>query len=248
MFFFKKKKIVVDTFTHMNNVYEYFPIDNALKYTPDWWKKLPGTYEEVNAFGVKMPTSTIKHCEGFIDLYKSGFIIPLWSDLIVSTKDDGAWQYQWADFKAYVIQSHSERQYSQDLNKYIHLKLQSPWAIKEKTGVKFVWTEPLWNNLLNTYDIKLLPGILDFKYQSSSHVNIFLQKKEQSFNINCGTPMVHLIPMSEHNVEIKNHLISTDEYNQLKDLDQPFTFTGKYRKVKKIIDARESKCPFGFKK
>ena len=86
-FFFKRKKIVVDCFTDNYSINELFPIQTANNFYPDWWKNLPKTYDAMNKWGLRVSQSTMKKCPAIIDLYKTGFIMPLWSDLQILSDD-----------------------------------------------------------------------------------------------------------------------------------------------------------------
>ena len=70
--------------------------------------------------------------------------------------------------------------------------------------------------------------------------------------VNAGQPMVHSIPLSDRELDIKNHLISNDEFDKrLMKFTSTFSFQKRYLQSKKIIENREKeekKCPFGFGK
>ena len=243
-FFFRKKKIVVDAFTCMYTAHEYFPIQNAIKTVPDWWKSLPKEYTTATDLGISLNLPTMKKCDGFLDLFNRGFILPLWSDVIINTQDNGYYQFQWANIKTSVIMTHDMRQYGSVIsNNFTHMKIISPWVLREKTGVKFVWMNPSWNRLFSD-NLNILPGVMDFKYQQDTNINILIEKKNHTYKLSAGEAMAHIIPLTDDKVEIKNHLISEQEYQQK---IAHFMFTSKYKRMKQIIDGRESKCPFGFK-
>ena len=101
-FFFRKKKVVIDAFTHMRTAYEYFPIDYAIKFVPEWWKSLPKEYTKTTNLGLNLNISTLKRCNGFLDLYARGFVLPMWSDLVMNTQETGGYQFQWANSNSAV--------------------------------------------------------------------------------------------------------------------------------------------------
>jgi hypothetical protein len=242
MFFFKKKKIVVDAFTHAAYIHDYFKIKKAIDSAPDWWKKLPKQFMAKNEHELEYPVSTLKRCDGFLELYKSGFVFPLWSDLIIETYESNQWKYQFAD-NSTPFQIHGLEEMGNTFNHVNHGKILSPWVFKEKIGVKFYWAEPMWNNMLRNYDVRVLPGVVNYKYQHSTHINIFLPKKAQRIELFAGDPMVHIIPLSESDVEIRTHLVSHEEQARLLNDDVKFAFTGKYKKKVKLMD-QANKCPF----
>lgn len=246
-FFFKRKTIVVDCFTTSPSAAGVAPIEKTAKFIPDWFKNLPSTIEAENKYGLKIPFSTIKSCPGFLDLYKQGFIIPLWSDFIIETNND-AWRLQFANIK-YNVESHHSNQLSSDFYEYHHVKLISPWTFREKTGVNFIFMNPMWNQVNNWKDYYIVPGNINFKYQNSSNVNMFFPKVESKLHLKVNTPLIHVIPLSDHKIDIKIHIISeADHEKTFAKYQDPCTFLKKYYYNKNIIDETEKKCPFGFGK
>jgi hypothetical protein len=246
-FFFKRKKIVLDCFTCDPKTFSYFPIQHMQKFFPDWWKNTNPYYTVKDEFELEIKTSTIKKCNGIIDLYKTGFALPLWSDLILETKSDGIYSYRFASGEQ-EIANHPKEQFLTLCDRYIHMKISSPWYFKEKSGIKFLWNSPKWNHLNNDLNIiNILPGCVEYKDQISTNINIFLPKADNKFFVSHNTPMIHIIPITENDVEIKNHLISKTEWEHMLDLNKTISFNNNYNNRVKLRKSKEkSKCPFGF--
>lgn len=244
-FWFKRTKIVVDSFTHLPPVHKLYPIDNGTNKFPSWFKKMPATYMKITEHGILHKQATIKTCSGILDLYKNSFSMPLWSDLIINTKQDGNWAYQYASSQSPDITDHDIRQLP-EINSYIHLKLSSPWLITEKTGVNFYFTDSFYNKMDRWNDYKNVPAIVNYKYQHTSNINMFVPKVASTISIDAGTPIATLIPLTERDVVIKSHLISVEEWNRLKDsATHRQSFTNSYEKAKNIVN-NKSKCPMAF--
>jgi hypothetical protein len=86
---------------------------------------------------------------------------------------------------------------------------------------------------------------------------MFVRKDSPDFTILAGTPMVHLIPITESEVEWKTHFVSFDEWCKVEGtIPQSFPEIGtgsrnnRYKKLMKEKEAMDkmekSKCPFGF--
>lgn len=241
MFLFKRSKIVVDCFTFNPIAYDLFPIQTAINFIPDWWKNAPKEYTVRDLH----PTSTIKRCPGIVNQYKYGFIIPLWSDLAIATRGNDDWEIQFSDPRT-SIESHNPQQWASyaDPNKFFHAKLKSPWAIKTKQEVYWSYSKPLWNFAPDD-DLYISSGTLEFKNQNSSHINIFIPKaRRDSRVISAGQPMIHAVPMSDKNIEIKTHLIDEQEYNSKYTNQFNYSFTKGYSRAKNVKKAK--KCPFHF--
>lgn len=246
---FKKKKIVIDCFTKYPYVKEYSPIQKSANFFPEWWKNLNSYYDFSNKNGVITKNSTIKKCNGLIDHYKTGFIVPIWSDLSIKVIDE-SYSYQFSD-RLSEIHNHSRLQFESPVfDNLIHGKIITPWLMKEKTGIKFTLMQPLWNHIDLWDKLLIPPGLLNFSYQYGGmcpNVNFFIPKGEKEIFIAHGTPLVHIIPNSDNDIEIKNHLIDEKEYDNMTNnlFGKTITFTNKYKNQKRIID-KNKKCPFGF--
>ena len=247
MFFLRRSTIVVDCFVNSQPIHDLFPIRKANHFYPEWWKDLPKTFEVKSEFDVNVPVSTMKSCIGFINLYRNGFILPLWSDLIIE-KDINGCRYQFSSPDNQGIHDHDPAQYVGAFENSTHMKILSPWILKEKTGVNFLWTEPTWNNITLFENLNVLPGIMDFKYQHGSNINALIPNIDIKLLIKAGEPLVHIIPISEKDVKIKTHVITENEYKKMNVGSYSSSFYHKYNTNKKILEANEKKCPFGFGK
>jgi hypothetical protein len=240
-FFHRKPTIVVDCFTVDPNAYKYAPIVQSKKTLPEWWKKLPST----NPDAYPLEHKNMKTCFGFNELYKRGCVIESWSDYKIIVNEKG-YTYHYSSY--YPPEEHDPIQWGSGFKNHFHMKLSSPWFLREKTGVYFNFIPALWN--LDNYDFKILPGILNFKYQNQTNINIMLpvKKEEYIIDIRMGQSLVQLIPLRDDlNYEYKNHLISKQEYDNFFEKSGSANFRG-IRDVISLIKRNEkrnsSKCPF----
>lgn len=211
MFIFKKSKIVVDCFVTQEYIHKYFPIEKSTSFYPDWWQNMPTKFMR-DGF---IPHATMKTCSGFIELYKQGFMIPLWTDLAIQI-DNRNYKWQFADGNS-VASVHDGREWESyvDRNQYGHLKIHSPWKIKTKEDIKWYYTNPFYNYKPKR-EFTILPGVVNYKTQNSTHVNLFLHLG-QSNNIllDAGEPIAHVIPFTEKEIIYKNHVVSKEEYDKI---------------------------------
>jgi hypothetical protein len=239
--------IHVDAFCLTAGLEHLFPIAPANEFLPEWWKQLPATIKNDVGNGIVTETGTLKKCVGLLDLYRNGFMIPLWSELKIKTNEDGS-LYHFASAPVHK-QDHDPRQLNSAFDNSIHFKMASPWLIKEKSGVQFLWHGCEWNYVEALYNISVSPGIVEYKYQHNTHINMFLPRKNIELTLEAGTPLVHIVPLSEKKVVIHNQFIDQREYDRLFSASKyPLSFTGQYKKRKAIMKSNESKCPFGFGK
>lgn len=243
MILFNKSKIVIDAFINVETINDMFPIQASSNYFPDWWKSLPNSFTETDSNGFQSPQlPTIKRCDGVNRIYTTGFTIPLWADLLIETREDDTWYYQSSD-SSLQLQVHNRIVYGNNFDRNMHFKILSPWIVKEKQGVNFVMTNCWWNSVDAEYFVP--NGIMEFKYQSGSHINFFTKRKNSRFMINAGTPVCQLIPLTDKKVEIRTHVLDQLEYDRLyKEHTYQNSFIGKYKKKKAILSDKPSKCPF----
>lgn len=214
MFLFKSKKLVVDCFTRFPAVAAEYPIKRSSKFTPEWWKALDTHYEIPSPIGFGKKTRTMKHCPGFIDLYRHSWTVPLWSDVTIHTKEDGNYAYfnpNNIDF----INNHAPEQTNNALSDFIHLKFDSFWALREKTGVKFLYYGADWSFLHTHPSIKILQGIIDFKTQTNINVNILFPKSDGKYEFFAGKPLSMLTPLTDKQVFFKTHVVNDAEFEQI---------------------------------
>jgi hypothetical protein len=241
-FFHRRKKIVVDCFTSDQTAYHYAPIVRATKLFPDWWQNMP--LSDPNSIDF-IASANMKRCWGFVELYKRSIMLPLWSDYHFKISKD---RYEWSKPMQIPalqcgVQEHNKLQYGNSFDDYHHAKLISPWNFREKRGINFIMTGALWH--MENYDFKIMPGILEFKCQSHTNVNIFLAKKQMPYVVflSIAKPLVYLTPLSEDKIVIKNHLVSENEMMRLIPT-MPFSGLAELLKIKNKQESR--KCPFGF--
>jgi hypothetical protein len=228
-----------------------------MTYFPEDIKSLPRLTEHMIDGNIKTTISTIKGCNGLTELYKVGFILPMWTDFICQPKTAAAGQSNLGVMpREHYFESHPRSQYPSLYEDWMHVKLGSPWRFREKTGVRFTWNAASWNLHRHANDFIINPGVLWFDTQSTTNINMFINKKADDFRIVAGTPMIHLVPVSDATVEIKNHLVSHEEMRNINPIPDDYQASivnrwGTYQKdlaKSKEMDKKESKCPFGFGK
>ena len=161
----------------------------------------------------------------------------MWCDMKIETDEDGAWKYRVSDIvdnTSPAIWTHSEAQLGNNFPDHIHLKINVPWYIREKTGVYFHYSQNTWGIKEHWDYLTVVPGLINYKNQSAAHINMFL-KRGIKFIIEHNTPLVHCIPLSESKLEIKNYLVTQQEYKQLHSENTfMFSFLGRYKKMLKL--------------
>jgi hypothetical protein len=242
------RPIVVDAFTFNEDVYNLCYPDSSSNFIPDWWRNLPATVPYTPLPQVGM--ATMKKCPGLTNIFKRGFIIPLWSDLAITLRNDGgytSYNYQFSDNES-IADTHPNSQFAgfYNVKEMQHLKLVTPWKLRESSGINFSMTQPVWNMQDYNKHITILPGITDFKYQDSVNIQMLINYPELNNKLElilpAGLPVCQLVPLTDRPVKIKRHLIDKIKYQAMGN--RAFKFNGNYMFRKKLIDSNDSKCPF----
>jgi hypothetical protein len=69
--------------------------------------------------------------------------------------------------------------------------------------------------------------------------------------IEAGEPLVQLIPLTEREVIVRNHLVDKDRWQQIYEKNNHAFFFNNHNKKRNLLKRQEesqSKCPFGFKR
>jgi hypothetical protein len=255
MFWFKRKEIVVDCFTTHRSVYELYKPHNSIKYFPSDIKTLPKNLKYIDeSTKIETDATTIRSCIGIIEHYKTGIILPMWTDFICQPKTSvaGETTIGLMGFPFSFI-THPKSQYPGLYEDHIHVKFASPWLFKEKTGIKFLWNAATWNLSNHWKNFLVLPGTVSYDIQCQTNVNIFIDKNSENFKLKAGTPLAHIVPLTDKKIKLKTHLISYEENQKLSIPDDFMMGPGGKRYLRYISDlkhetARDNKkCPFGFK-
>jgi hypothetical protein len=235
MHFFIKPKIHLDAFTTRKDVIDYAPVVNGIQKIPTWWKNLPKSFVSENNF---YPIATMKGCVGMYDYYSKSVAMPLWSDMSVDCLNKDAYRWQFSD-NVSTADIHSNKQYSGfNLGDFSHVKINSPWQFETKEDVNWMMSCPIYN-LDNQTDFIFPQGLLNFKYQPGTNIQLFLNLAQpRTFLIPFGTVFL-FTPMSEKNVVVHRHLITQQEHNRRTQSATLSTFVGKYN-----LHNRLPKCPY----
>lgn len=217
MFYFLRKKIVVDCFVNHPVIAELHAVRKGIKSTPEWWRKLETFYTRTdNIASVSVRQNTMRSCQGFVDLYRSSWTLPLWMDISVRTSDEGGYTYLTPhDMGIQPVSYHDPRQYGNNFQSLIQLKFTSPWLLFEKKGLKFAFMGAEWEFLQAHPEVRSTSGIMEFKRNHSTNLNVFLPKKNAEYHFLAGMPLIYIIPLTEREVEFRTHCVTDMEYREV---------------------------------
>lgn len=237
IFFFKKKKLVVDAFVSELNshIFNYSPIDYSNKFFPDWMRTMPKGDFDFNTMSVNQ---SIKTCRGIVDSYKHGIIIPMWSDLAIKVQDNNC-SCSFSD-RSSGIEFTPEYIRGSFYPQHFNIKIVSVWLLRSEKGIYFNFAPAFWNSP-KPPSFTLTPGTVEFYHQHNTSMQLLIPFDSGNQVIPFGKPMVQITPFSEREVDLRRHMITENEWTSMNNLHRVVTFRNKYATIKNV---NNGKCPF----
>jgi len=207
-FSFKKKKIKLQCYTTMQSLVDLFPPQAGKGSLPNWYFDLRKEPDWI----------TVRHCNGFQDLYKNSFLIKSWSDIDIEVRPDGSIAYDFAckeEIKLPLERHHIDSQASGAWPGYCNIKLMSPWYFKTDRMVKWLMIPPIWDQK-DPLEWTVAPGILEFKYQHVSNINCLLKLKSEPYmiHIKAGQALAQFVPLFEEDWDMDISLFDDRDWNK----------------------------------
>lgn len=236
MFWFcKPKPVDVHFYTTREEVFNHARPEKAVNFLPDWWKALP---KQLDCYPGILPLfnlTTLRSCPAITNLYTSGYMFPLWSDLRIEVENEN-YKYQFVDC-ASIIEYHPKEQFgaSDLLNEHIHLKLINPWLTYCKEKIDFLTVAPTWNNFGHN-EVIVLPGLFSYRFFIHHNINLLVRKTvKKVYSFDFRQPLVHVIPLTDRPVKLHYELVSEKEYASLtKKTPHYLMGRNRYRRAEKL--------------
>lgn len=216
--------IELNCYAEHDQIRKLFPIRKASEFYPEWFKSLDASVPDNTApvSGIKRPT--MRSCSGFIDLYSKGFMIPMWSDLVIEVHPGGDVKYMFAD-QLTEITYHGRELFSHEVFKeYAHIKIGTPWRITTESKVDFMFSQPHWNH---SYPLEhVIPsGVVNYYAQHGCDVNMFVpwdDKLTRRIEFKAGDPLVHIVPLSSDPIKLNNYYANKNEWETFESYGHSF--------------------------
>lgn len=209
--------------------------------TPNWLRNLcPVVRSKDPLTDLEVTVPTAAYCPGIKDYVKKGIIIPAWFDCEIIIRPNGSYDVSSLEFNEKVVQ-HPNYQMGSEFIKddRIFLKLSSPWAFTCKEDIDFSYGPAFYNsNFYVDNDVINPPGILNFKYQTSTNIHLAFKIKPETYRveIKAGTPLTCLIPLSEREVDLELKLVDNETFWNLSSF--PKVKFGKYYKKLNLLKVK----------
>lgn len=174
-------------------------LEGAVPYPEPSGKFLPEYYKKIASQADSNPQSgTVKRCVPFLESMRMGYIIPLWADMYVDTREDKfhvEFPRNYAMDKSLDTHAYDqmpEHPLSETPHGKSFLKFINPWIIETEPGVSCMFTSP-FNHMESRF--KILDGVVDTdNYYNNIHFPFLWLKPDEENFIARGTPLVQVIP------------------------------------------------------
>jgi hypothetical protein len=166
----------------------------AAKKIPQWWKDIPVYGNDADKLILDpAPNVTVKKCIPTVDMFSTGYYMPLWSDCLIKQEDGFPtinWNVSEPVFDTWpqvqVSSFNFGKEYSNVAFKYLH-----GWTIKTPPGWSCLFTHPV---AYPDLPFKSISGIVDTDVLNTG-INVpVVIKKGFEGTIEQGTPMFQIIP------------------------------------------------------
>lgn len=219
-------------FTHKPNIkfstFDPFLLENlppveGKKSMPEWFsntKSYGGDWDITSGAKGLCPLKgpTMKRCPVLNEYFQTGVTVPLWTDIdfYVDCKEKSIeWRYSNTYHDLELISSHSPEQYPELAGDYIQIKFINPWIAQCNTDISWLITRPAYSNLeFDKHGIIFCDGVVNFKRNFSTHVNLFFPIKTENYSVSfkAGTPFQKLIPLYNKPINIINTHCTKEYY------------------------------------
>jgi hypothetical protein len=209
-----------------------FPAAQAL---PEWWRSMtPYDVDYDNPEGKKLiirnhnSNATFKKCTPMLDALTSGYIIPLWSDVLVRQVNglpEITWRVSYPVFEAHGSSSRfveAPAGYNNSVFKYIN-----PWIPRTPKGYSVLFTQPFG---YKDSPFHAIPAVLDSDSPSIEIIPPVWVKKDFEGVVEKGTPMLQVIPFKRENWQSEFDFYTKEKLEVERDKNFAATIVNNYVK------------------
>lgn len=208
----------------------------AKHFIPEWFKNVP-TDAYIN---------TVKFCPSFPDYFSQGYIIPMWSDVkLTSNGDKWVWEtptnhFNWSNHTNDQFLKYANPNFN-GVDGQMVFKTDCPWLIITPPGWS-VLQLPLFYHFNKEWSV--MPGVIDTDIHHEINQQVLYHGNNKTISIKSGDPFVLYIPFKR-----SNKLKSAVRYQIEKDkerfnkaylyINRFFPPNGMYRQLQRKRDKNE---------
>jgi len=199
----KNEMHFVSVIDGLSSIEECVP-KKSIDYMPDWWHKTP--IRRSSARLLEVDAGNIKNCPGIKDYFAEGYILPMWTDLILYYDSDvDEWGYRVSDEK-FKVSTHNGSQYldyvphkTMGENSYFIFKLASPWKLFTPKGYSSYQLPAFYHF---NKDFSAAPGVRDTDMYHQLNLQILIHSDKKEIFIPRGTPLAQIVPFKRNKMDL----------------------------------------------
>ena len=216
---FWNRRNKIEFFHSEASIIENFPIIESKELKLNWVKRARQDFQDnIKPHADNIPGFThLTRCPGIFDLFKYGYVVSLHKDIIIKPKSRG---FEWE------VISHKRPPEDSWINDFeiggqnentINLISKPPWAsdfiLKIVTGWHIIAPKGLKFILLpiaypDTFDFTSTIGIINPAITTEVNFQMFWNGSDKDTIIRAGTPLGHLIPLSEKKYQMVQRIMN----------------------------------------
>ena len=221
------RKNKIEFFNSESSALDNFPIIESKNLKLKWVKRVREDFQNQIEEGTdKNPEfKHLSRCPGIFDLFKYGYIIPLLKDIIIKPKGK-EFQFMYPDNVAHssfgIDWQSTELIAKSPWSADFIIKIDTGWHVIAPKGVKFLLLPIAYPD---TFTFTSTTGILDPSIATEINFQMYWNSTESETIIRAGTPLGHLIPLSEKKYDMVQRIMNQRYRVWLEKLNSLFTFT-----------------------
>ena len=218
-------------------------------FTPTWWKEMPAYPEPDNRHA-----KTVKVCPSFPDYFSLGYVIPLWTDIILKydwKTDKYNFQYGQSitgqEDAQYGVATHMNSQFisyaptANFLGKPSNFvfKLICPWYAKTAPGYSMMQL-PMFYSFNG--DFSVMPGVIDTDIHHVLNQQLVYHGDGEEIFIKKGTPIAQYIPFkrSTYTATAQEFTPEFKQEHEVSLFKIASSFEGAYREAQRERDRKDN--------
>jgi len=225
------KSECIEFFNNEPSIIENYPIIESKDLKLDWVKKARENFQkEAQEGNTNTPHFThISRCPGIFDLFKYGYVVTLHRDVII--KPDGenfGWQvpHRWGT-QGMVGEMAISGQEGALLPRppwaaEFIVKINTGWWVIAPKGLKFLMLPIAYPD---TFDFTSTMGIMNPAISGALNFQMFWNTTESETLIRAGTPLGHLIPLTEKKYKWTQRVMNEKDKEWLRKFHSAYSST-----------------------
>jgi hypothetical protein len=232
--FKKKEKIKLTCNAPSTGLIDLFPIVKGRDKMPDFFKSLPKQDIKTAKF------NNVRICPGLTDLYNRSVVMSSWQDYEIKIHPNGQCEVYCPQEQWSAEQHPIDIQASGAWPGYINIKLASPWLIECNRPILWTMVQAVWDQQTPD-DFTVVPGMLEFKYQNMSNINLLFKIPEQTkeYKIKAGDSLALLVPNTEEDFDIENVYMDDSKWKKIITNRWQFGFGPSYSRIRSILKGKK---------